>query len=248
MIKFFRKVRQRLLTQNKFSKYLLYAIGEIILVVLGILIAVQINNSNENRKLKAQELKILMDFRESLDADSDYRNESREVYNKARNSMDYLIIYMENDAPYIDSLKYHFGNIAIDWGLTFDFSTYDALKSKDLNLISNEKLRSDIIGYYRYGENLATNFTNRYSGIIDDASKTIFSKHFNQMWSARRFNQQSEMISNDYERLKTDKEFRYFLRTLRNQNYWFIENTTNNLNDRYKKISEQIENEIKKLK
>ena len=50
MIKFFRKIRQQLLVENKFSKYLLYAIGEIILVVIGILIALQINNWNEVRK------------------------------------------------------------------------------------------------------------------------------------------------------------------------------------------------------
>lgn len=50
MIKFFRKIRQRLLTENKFSKYLLYAVGEIILVVIGILIALSINNWNEERK------------------------------------------------------------------------------------------------------------------------------------------------------------------------------------------------------
>ncbi|WP_340155915.1 DUF6090 family protein [uncultured Winogradskyella sp.] len=52
MIKFFRKIRQKTLIENKFSKYLLYAIGEIILVVIGILIALSINNRNENRKLK----------------------------------------------------------------------------------------------------------------------------------------------------------------------------------------------------
>jgi len=50
MIKFFRKIRQQLLTENKFSKYLLYAIGEIVLVVIGILIALSINNWNESRK------------------------------------------------------------------------------------------------------------------------------------------------------------------------------------------------------
>jgi len=50
MINFFRKIRQRLLTENKFSKYLLYGIGEIILVVIGILIALSINNWNEDRK------------------------------------------------------------------------------------------------------------------------------------------------------------------------------------------------------
>ena len=49
MIKFFRKIRQKLLAENKFNKYLLYAIGEIVLVVIGILIALQINNWNEKR-------------------------------------------------------------------------------------------------------------------------------------------------------------------------------------------------------
>lgn len=50
MIKFFRKIRQKLLADNKFSKYLMYAIGEIVLVVIGILIALQINNWNESKK------------------------------------------------------------------------------------------------------------------------------------------------------------------------------------------------------
>jgi len=47
MIKFFRKIRQKTLTESKFGKYLLYALGEIILVVIGILIALSINNRNE---------------------------------------------------------------------------------------------------------------------------------------------------------------------------------------------------------
>jgi hypothetical protein len=50
MTNFFRKIRQQLLTENKFSKYLIYAIGEIALVVIGILIALQINNWNEIQK------------------------------------------------------------------------------------------------------------------------------------------------------------------------------------------------------
>lgn len=50
MIKFFRKVRQKLLNENKFSKYLIYTIGEIVLLVIGILIALQINNWNEHQR------------------------------------------------------------------------------------------------------------------------------------------------------------------------------------------------------
>ena len=59
MIKFFRNIRQRLLTENlpaskagNFSKYLIYALGEIVLVVIGILIALSINNWNQERVSK----------------------------------------------------------------------------------------------------------------------------------------------------------------------------------------------------
>ena len=59
MIKFFRKIRQNLLSENKFGKYLTYALGEIILVVIGILIALSINNWNENNKERTTEKSYL---------------------------------------------------------------------------------------------------------------------------------------------------------------------------------------------
>lgn len=59
MIKFFRHIRKRLLSENRFSKYLLYAIGEIILVVIGILIALQLNSWKDARNDRDLEYKIL---------------------------------------------------------------------------------------------------------------------------------------------------------------------------------------------
>jgi len=59
MLKFFRQTRQKLLSENSFSKYLLYAAGEILLVMIGILLALQVNNWNEERKLQAAELAAL---------------------------------------------------------------------------------------------------------------------------------------------------------------------------------------------
>ncbi|MDF0705773.1 DUF6090 family protein [Flagellimonas okinawensis] len=66
MIKFFRKIRQRLFMENRFTKYLLYALGEIILVVIGILIALQINNWNEHRKELQKELVIAKELYNEL--------------------------------------------------------------------------------------------------------------------------------------------------------------------------------------
>ena len=69
MIKFFRKIRQNLLTENKFSKYLLYAIGEIVLVVVGILIALSINNWNENNNQQEKIKEYAKLYIKDLEAD-----------------------------------------------------------------------------------------------------------------------------------------------------------------------------------
>lgn len=66
MIKFFRHIRKSLIMENKASKYFKYAIGEIILVVIGILIALQINNWNENRKNQIKEAKFIESFKNDL--------------------------------------------------------------------------------------------------------------------------------------------------------------------------------------
>lgn len=66
MIKFFRRIRQRLLAENKFSKYLFYAIGEIILVVVGILIALKVNNWNQDRKAGLEEQMMLINLRQEF--------------------------------------------------------------------------------------------------------------------------------------------------------------------------------------
>ncbi|WP_194977145.1 DUF6090 family protein [Aquiflexum lacus] len=71
MIKFFRKIRQRLLAEGNLKRYLIYAIGEILLVVIGILIALQINNWNEWRKDRIKEENILHDLVNEIDAEWD---------------------------------------------------------------------------------------------------------------------------------------------------------------------------------
>ncbi|RNC87986.1 MAG: hypothetical protein ED556_02005 [Winogradskyella sp.] len=78
MIKFFRRIRQKLVVENRFSKYLIYALGEIVLVVIGILIALQINNWNENNKIEK-------DINGSLRAMIDELNENETYFKYASN-------------------------------------------------------------------------------------------------------------------------------------------------------------------
>ncbi len=74
MIKFFRKIRQNLLSENKTGKYLKYAFGEIILVVIGILIALYINNWNENRLEKSELTNYFKQIKTELESDITHFN------------------------------------------------------------------------------------------------------------------------------------------------------------------------------
>lgn len=69
MIKFFREFRQQMITEKRFTKYLLYALGEIVLVVIGILIALQINNANEEHKKNEKRHELLTAMTKDLAQD-----------------------------------------------------------------------------------------------------------------------------------------------------------------------------------
>ncbi|MFD2586661.1 DUF6090 family protein [Croceitalea marina] len=92
MINFFRKIRQNLLSQNKFSKYLLYAFGEILLVVIGILIALQINNWNEHKKQKVQEITLLKQLKSDLVENQREIEELKERIEINRSAMDTVVV------------------------------------------------------------------------------------------------------------------------------------------------------------
>ena len=75
MIPFYRKIRKRLADDNQFLKYSRYAIGEILLVVVGILLALQINTWNENKKLDSIRKEYYLQLLEDLDIDEKEMNE-----------------------------------------------------------------------------------------------------------------------------------------------------------------------------
>ena len=82
MIKFFRHIRKSLLQQNKTGKYFKYAIGEIVLVVIGILIALSINNWNENKKANTNFKKSLVNVFKDLEVDLNKAQDVISNYNR----------------------------------------------------------------------------------------------------------------------------------------------------------------------
>ena len=91
MIKFFRKIRQNLLSDGRTGKYLKYAVGEIVLVVIGILIALQINNWNEHRKLKLKDLQLCKELLNDAIADSVFFESRRLGLNELKSTVNNIL-------------------------------------------------------------------------------------------------------------------------------------------------------------
>jgi len=105
MIKLFRRIRHKLLTENKFSIYLLYALGEIILVVLGILIALQINNWNTNNKNQSKELGYITNIIEDIESDIAKSKIALDQLNNAIKGLDSLLFELSSEGIYTKSNK-----------------------------------------------------------------------------------------------------------------------------------------------
>ncbi len=141
MIKFFRKIRQNMIKENRASKYLLYAIGEIILVVIGILIALSINNWNEKQKDLKQEQLILKQLKSEyqsnlvqLEEKILMRNQGLEACNNLLNQIDHPESINEGELYKSLSL--------IMRDPTFDPIKNDIVGSEKLRLIQNQELTS----------------------------------------------------------------------------------------------------------
>lgn len=140
MIKLFRKIRQNLLNEGKTTRYFKYAFGEIVLVVIGILIALQINNWNGQRKDRIKEQIVLKQLKEDFQADLIQLEEKMATRDKVIIAAIQLLKGF--DSPDEVSRENVIKNIAtIGNDPTFDPIQNDLNSSENLRLISNGKLK-----------------------------------------------------------------------------------------------------------
>lgn len=144
MIKFFRRIRKRLLTENKFSKYILYAIGEIVLVVIGILIALSINNWNERKKNTNLEKEILQDLLSELEVNQQKLIKAREEHFQVFEKTSLLVELIEPMAQSVnDSLFNAYMGVMI-WPVKYIDSKSiisTLVSSGSISLIASKEIR-----------------------------------------------------------------------------------------------------------
>ena len=149
MIKFFRHIRKSLLMENKTGKYFKYAIGEIVLVVIGILIALSINNWNENKKERKLETKVLSELLTSLENNYNYML-SDSLYRATWNaSSDIVISFLENDLEYSDTMNIHFQHARKPGtNLSLSYAGYEGLKNVGYDIITSDTLRKSVVNLF----------------------------------------------------------------------------------------------------
>ena len=206
MVKLFRKIRQKMIAENKFSKYLIYATGEIVLVMIGILLALQVNNWNENRKLGINEISALKEVGRNLDQNIIQQEISLESDSiLLHNGRKLIEILKDEHSIYHDSLDNMFGLVGIYNPYFVVDGAYENLKQKGLDLIQNDTLIQVLIEIFEQllpeleqtGNSFQLEVANRRIDMTLDyfeTGSTFFSMH-----------------PNNFDRLKNNQEYLNFL-------------------------------------
>jgi hypothetical protein len=185
MLRFFRQIRQRLLTDNKFSKYLLYAVGEVLLVVIGILIAFQVDNWSEERKTTNTEVEYLIRLR------SDFANDTAYYHRR----IEYSIKVIEDHKK---AIKASYAKISAprDFFQSFKDIEYssEALSLRDItynemhnagqiNIIRNETIKTKLLEFYRQADLVAKHFDELNTTSVDFMQDFLIQSKAFKLWS-----------------------------------------------------------------
>lgn len=240
MLRFFRHIRKSLMEQNKTRTYLLYAIGEIALVMIGILLALQVNNWNENRYKLAQEQVILEEIVSDL---SESKRTLSELVLGDTSSVRSVIIsikiltdHIESKEPYNDSLADHFTKLFDYDNVVYKTSGYETLKSYGFDYISEPEIRKEIGIYYttvvpqtRFQfEEVRDDF---YSYMIDYLRKDFITTFTDNSERGALF------LPSDYDSLVENGEFLQSIKVYRDIQELYIKNLEHSLNETQELLS-----------
>jgi hypothetical protein len=227
MIKFFRKIRYELMGKNKTGKYIKYAIGEIVLVVIGILIALSLNNWNENRISKNKEKLLLKELHNEFKFNKTQLDSVIYYHKRAFKCAENIMSKFPIDAKTInlDSLGYN--TLYMGWVYTFNPSegvTNALSSSSSFDLISNETLRKSLISW---------------SDIVADYQEEELRAYYNYNNHLKPFEKKHMKYGNDYKQWYNDPRLDLsFLETVEYENF---------VTDRYVDLDDIINNSAGEL-
>jgi len=201
MVQFFRRIRKKLLSENKFTKYLIYAVGEILLVMIGILLAFQVNKWNDESKARFLERDLLIEVQSSLRKDLNDVSENIKSIKRRDLSRQIIIDWIESNDEYNDTLSTHLRESFTTTYFAAYLGPYETLKQTGMRNISNDSLRNQISKLY--------NITYPHYLRFDANQDMIFKEHLvpKSMKHLDELNYVKPMVINEISKLRADKEY-----------------------------------------
>ena len=216
MINFFRNIRKKLANENKFQRYMRYAIGEVVLVVVGILIALSINNWNDQRKVSNKEKEMLVTLKSDLENNIEVLKTDIKNLEFNANVCDTLLDIIELKKTFTDYLPRYFHKARVTENNKLSSTSYESLKSTGFDIIENITLRNEIIKLY---EGTYAKMIENLSSLINNSGELYFSYYLNNFYSTG----DERAIPNNYEKVINDPIYKNILGALKTKHLWSIE-------------------------
>lgn len=230
--------------ENNPMKYARYAIGEIVLVVIGILIALQINTWNEERKTRVIETKTLKEIRANLEMDLVEMNSDIAVMDSINYAGEVVIDYLKNHNEPSYAFKYAVQLTRINPHFDPNQGGYSLLNSKGIDIISNDSLRGSISKLYESNYPYYAKYENeritKLNHVILPKFVDYFSFHETKI---NYFNSVAEISQKDFLALKNDASFINFLNLAISENKMVqnrAQRTSGYINDLIAQIDKEL--------
>jgi hypothetical protein len=231
--------------ENKTGKYFKYAIGEIVLVVIGILIALQINNWNEFNQERKLEQKVLTELLTSLEHNYNRMFSDSMHRSNWNRSSDIVINHLEQHRAYSDTLNKHFQDARKPGtNLSLSYAGYEGLKNIGFNIIASDTLRANIVELFELTQKALLEEMEYFESFQPDRQSHIdrlFSYEHEKFDANDPFN--VPIIPNDYKSLINDPIYLPMIKSVTVQRNMISVMLHHNINETLKVI-ELIKNEI----
>ncbi len=230
--------------KEKWPEYIL----EIFVLIIGIIGAFQLENYGQEQARKKEEIEILKGCRTELMTDlKDIEMNITELTQSIR-SINIILSSLENDISYHDSLAYHFNYTFLPLHWVHSTSTFETLRSRGLDIVSNDSIRFQLVNLYDSQYKFFLQGEAEELEQVHYCMKNLFPGRFEASWNydaGPDFT--GELIPLDYESLKTDTEYLYFVKTQLNRTRSYVDFFYFNLNAAVVQMIEQIDNELNRL-
>lgn len=216
MIRIFRKIRNQLLSEDRYSTYLLYASGEILLVVIGIVLALQLDSWHTNKQNQKEEQRILQDIAEEIEFNKFLVISGNKYMTEVVDASNHLLNYINDpsDQPSREELELDLHKLTLNWMSGRRTSIYDVLSgSGEIFLISSFELRKKLSDL-KLNQEVLYQFEELQFRLIDQEVKPFLNRSYDRTTIRSHF-EASELIITHYnspfssepKKLLQDREF-----------------------------------------